>query len=64
MRAVQPDVVFAESVGSCADVVATVIKPLQELDQAAGGNATLTVFVDTRLFSLWLAGEELPFSEK
>lgn len=63
VRAVQPDVVFAESVGSCADVVATVIKPLHELEQAAGGNATLSVFTDTRLFSLWLAGEELPFSE-
>ena len=63
VRAVQPDVVFAESVGSCADVVATVIKPLQELEQAAGGNATLTVFTDVRLFSPWLAGEELPFSE-
>jgi hypothetical protein len=63
VRAVQPDVVFAESVGSCADVVATVIKPLHELEQAAGGNATLTVFTDLRLFSLWLAGEELPFSQ-
>ncbi len=64
VRAVQPDVVFAESVGSCADVVATVIKPLHELEKAAGGNATLTVFADTRLLLSWLAGEELPFSEK
>ena len=26
-----PDVIFAESVGSCADIVATVVKPLLEL---------------------------------
>lgn len=63
VRAVQPDVIFAESVGSCADIVATVIKPLHELEQASGGKATLTVFADTRLLSMWLDGQDLPFSE-
>ncbi len=39
VRAVQPDVIFAEAVGSCADMVATVIKPLQELEKSTDGNA-------------------------
>lgn len=32
MKSIQPDVVFAEAVGSCADLVATVIKPLALLE--------------------------------
>jgi G3E family GTPase len=32
----RPDTIFAESVGSCADIVATVLKPLIEL-RAPGG---------------------------
>src|SRR5512133_1979818 len=63
-RAVQPDVVFAEADGSCADLVATVLKPLNELGKSTGGNVTLSIFTDTRLLSLYLEGEELPFSHK
>ncbi len=59
----QPDVIFAESVGSCGDLVATVIKPLIEF---AGKNvqpASFSVFTDSRLLQIRLDGEELPFSE-
>jgi len=63
VHTVQPDVVFAEAVGSCADVVATVIKPLHELEKTIGSKATYSVFADTRLCSDWLDGRETPFSE-
>jgi len=59
-----PDMVFAESVGSCADLMATVVQPLLEMHPEHGGNNTFTVFVDAELLFIRLTGEELPFSEK
>jgi Ni2+-binding GTPase involved in maturation of urease and hydrogenase len=56
----QPDVIFAESVGSCTDIIATVVKPLLQLNQTP---ATLSVFVDCRLLERRLAGLALPFTE-
>lgn len=56
----QPDVIFAESVGSCADVVATVIRPLLTLRHAT---ASLTVFADARLLRQRLLGNALPFAD-
>ncbi len=56
----QPDVIFAESVGSCADVVATVIRPLLTLRHAP---ASLSVFADARLLRLRLLGAALPFAD-
>jgi Ni2+-binding GTPase involved in maturation of urease and hydrogenase len=56
----RPDVIFAESVGSCADVVATVIRPLLELSVRP---ASYSVFVDSRLLLQRLRGLPLPFSE-
>ncbi|HEV2481883.1 MAG TPA: GTP-binding protein, partial [Puia sp.] len=44
-----PSVVFAESVGSCTDLVATVLKPL--LQQHPEWQPTMTVFADARLLS-------------
>lgn len=61
-HAIQPDVVFAETVGSAADVVATVVKPLREVERTA--RVTFSVFADMRLFSQWITGEPLPFSSK
>ncbi len=63
-RTLQPDVVFAEAVGSSADIVATVIKPLQDVWKGKEISITLSVFADTRLFSQWISGEETPFSQK
>lgn len=57
-----PDVIFAESVGSCTDMVATVIKPLQQLEKSIQP-ASFSVFTDIRMFRRWILGEPLPFSD-
>ena len=58
-----PDIIFAESVGSCADIVATVIKPFQQLKNIPTELMTLSVFADARLLRMRLLGDELPFSD-
>ena len=60
---VRPDVVFAESVGSCADLVATVIKPLLELRTENLQPSSFSVFADSRLLRLRLLGEPMPFTD-
>lgn len=59
----KPDVIFAESVGSCADLVATVIKPMLELRMREFTPGSLSVFTDSRLLRLRLLGEPMPFNE-
>jgi G3E family GTPase len=59
----QPDIIFAESVGSCADLIATVIKPLLLLPGAFATPDSFSVFTDARLFLRRLRGDDLPFSE-
>ncbi len=58
-----PQVLFAESVGSCTDLVATVIKPLSDYQKTSAHPASLSVFTDSRLLLRYLRGMELPFSE-
>jgi len=58
-----PQVLFAESVGSCADLVATVIKPLSDYHKTSANPASLTVFSDSRMLLRYLRGMELPFSD-
>ena len=60
----RPDVIFAESVGSCADLVATVLKPLVKLRADFDQPTSLSVFTDARLFYRYLIGLEMPFSEE
>ncbi|MEI8132175.1 MAG: GTP-binding protein, partial [Leptolinea sp.] len=60
---VRPDVIFAESVGSCADIIATVVKPLLALRPGGEAPASYSVFVDSRLLQIRLAGMSMPFSE-
>ena len=64
----RPDVIFAESVGSCADVVVTVVEPLREaIDNLVAGTdsaADFTVFADSRMLLRRLEGAALPFSEE
>lgn len=55
-----PDVIFAESVGSCADIVATVINPLLQLSAKP---ASLSVFTDSRFLLRRLQGQEMPFAD-
>ena len=59
----KPDVIFAESVGSCTDLVATVIKPLLELRMLEFTPASLSVFTDSRLLRLRLLDEPMPFND-
>lgn len=63
IREVNPDVVFAESVGSCADIVATVVKPLLALGDDGVHPSSFSVFVDSRLYLHHLLGDPLPFSD-
>jgi len=57
------DVVFAESVGSCADMVATVLKPLLQLRDATVRPTSFSVFADVRLLRRRLFGLPMPFSD-
>ena len=61
--AIRPDVIFAESVGSCADLVATVIKPLLQFRPKKDTISSFSVFADIRLLELSLLHKELPFSD-
>ncbi|MGA2545515.1 MAG: GTP-binding protein [Rectinemataceae bacterium] len=58
-----PDAVFAESVGSCADIVATVVKPFEAFRERYGAGSVFSVFADSRLLLARLSGRRLPFSE-
>jgi len=63
MDTVHPDVIFAESIGSCADIVATVIKPLLQLRETLAAPSSFSVFTDIRLLQRRLMAMEMPFSE-
>lgn len=63
VAAAGPDVIFAESVGSCADLVATVVKPLLQLAPGRFAPASFSVFADARLLRRRLLGHEMPFSD-
>jgi len=62
LEAVRPEVIFAEAVGSCTDMVATVMKPLQEY----GGDITVTmsVLTDVRVLYMQLRHNTLLFDER
>jgi len=60
---VHPDAIFAESVGSCADVVATVIRPLLTLSDSPAQPTSFSVFADARLLHRRLLGMPMPFSD-
>jgi Ni2+-binding GTPase involved in maturation of urease and hydrogenase len=59
----KPDAVFAESVGSCADIVATVVKPFEAFRERYGSASVFSVLADSRLLLARLQGRRLPFSE-
>jgi Ni2+-binding GTPase involved in maturation of urease and hydrogenase len=61
--AARPDVVFAESVGSCADLVATVVKPLLALKAVEAAPASFSVYCDARMLRRRLLDQPMPFSE-
>ncbi|MEP7317804.1 MAG: GTP-binding protein [Panacibacter sp.] len=55
------EVIFAESVGSCTDIVATVLKPL--LKFRPGTQVTVSIFADVRLLQMILGGNANSFDE-
>jgi len=57
-----PSAIFAEFVGSCTDLIATVLKPLIEYRSSQNEEVTFSTFVDAKLFLTHLEGSELPFS--
>ena len=60
---IHPDVIFAKSVGSCADLIATVVKPLLQLKTANAAPTSFTVFTDGRLLRRRLLDQPMPFSD-
>jgi len=58
----QPDAIFAESVGSCTDLIATVVNPLLTAYQSQL-EITLSVFADIRVLFSWLQGDKKIFNE-
>jgi G3E family GTPase len=56
-----PDIIFAESVGSCTDIVATVMKPLLNFHPEM--QITFSTFADIRLLKIMLKGDSSIFDE-
>jgi len=56
-----PSVIFAETVGSCTDLVATVLKPLLKFRESDIEQVTFSSFVDSQLLLMYLQGKALPF---
>lgn len=59
-----PEVIFAETVGSCTDLIATVLKPLLTYRDADIEEVTFSSFVDSRLLLMHLLKKELPFGSE
>lgn len=57
----KPSVMFAESVGSCTDLVATVLKPLEKFHAQHFDHISFSTFVDARILLDWSQGRPLPF---
>lgn len=54
-------IIFAESVGSCTDIVATVVKPLLQFRPDA--QVTVSILADIRLLQMMLTTDANPFEE-
>lgn len=57
-----PAVIFAETVGSCTDLIATVLKPLLTYRDSDIEEVTFSSFADSRLLLMHLQEITLPFS--
>ncbi len=57
-----PDVIFAESVGSCTDIVATVMKPLLQFKKDIG--VTVSTFADIRLLHMLYIEKKTLFNDE
>lgn len=61
IEANDPEIIFAESVGSCTDIVATVLKPL--LQFRPNTQVTVSTFTDARLLQMILNSNTNSFDE-
>ena len=59
-----PDEIFAEFVGSCTDLIATVLKPLLQYRESDIEQVTFSSFVDSQLLLMHLQGKALPFKDE
>lgn len=57
LQAQQLDAIFAESVGSCTDLIATVVNPLLKLNHYRL-DIILSVFADIQVLLTWLKGDK------
>ncbi len=57
-----PDVIFAESVGSCTDIVATVMKPLLQFKKDVA--VTVSTFADARLLQMLFIENKQLFNDE
>jgi len=62
-RGTRPGVIFAEPVGSCTDLIATVLNPLLASNPTGRQIGRLSVFADIRLLRQRLFNRPLPFSK-
>ena len=60
----QPDYIFAESVGSCTDLIATVLKPLIIFYDNIFESITLSIIVEARMLLSYLKGEKQLFGDE
>jgi G3E family GTPase len=56
-------VIFAESVGSCTDLIATVVKPLSVYKKGETERITLSIFADAVLLFDFIQNHHSPFSK-
>lgn len=57
-----PDIIFAESVGSCTDIVATVMKPLLQFKKDI--DVTVSTFADARLLHMLFVENKQLFNDE
>jgi hypothetical protein len=60
LRALNPDVIFAEPVGSCIDLSATILQPFHAYHRDLFSTAPLTVLLDPQLAEAVVTGQAAP----
>ena len=60
----KPTHIFAESVGSCTDIIATVLKPMQQYGIVEIEQITFSTFVDAQILLLFLQNKKTCFESE
>ena len=64
IRTYDPHMIFAETVGSCTDLISTVVKPLKKFKNMALSKVTFSSFADASLLLEYLRGNKPNFEEE